>query len=337
MNKLTKIGASALCGSLAAISAANAGDLSVTGGADMTWLTKTNTTVGNPLGIGSNLTFSGSGELDNGWTVDLSVAHTNANAYSNANVTIGIPGIGDVRIDQGVSGTGVQRYDDATPSVWEEADGAGISAGIRKISGASSSANIEWKPEMTPDGLTAYVVWAPDVDSGSTTSDKTVGGDSGIQGSGWDIMVEATDAITGMEGLTLYGGYSEVEQYDNAAGTSGDEESTVLGVKYAAGSFTVGYQVTEEETGLTGTGSTYDNTAYSVTFQINDDLSIGYGHVESDQEGGSGDAEADSIQIAYTMGGASIRFAEVDVENSGYTSAASGDFEGHVLSLGLAF
>ena len=34
MNKLTKVGCSALCGSLAAISAANAGDLSVTGGAD---------------------------------------------------------------------------------------------------------------------------------------------------------------------------------------------------------------------------------------------------------------------------------------------------------------
>ena len=33
MNKLTKIGVSALCGSLAAISAAKAGELSVSGGA----------------------------------------------------------------------------------------------------------------------------------------------------------------------------------------------------------------------------------------------------------------------------------------------------------------
>ena len=38
MNKLTKIGASALCGSLAAISSANAGDLTVTGGADLSWI-----------------------------------------------------------------------------------------------------------------------------------------------------------------------------------------------------------------------------------------------------------------------------------------------------------
>ena len=35
MNKLTKVGCSALCGSLAAFSAANAGDLTVTGGADL--------------------------------------------------------------------------------------------------------------------------------------------------------------------------------------------------------------------------------------------------------------------------------------------------------------
>ena len=35
MNKLTKIGASALCGSLAGVSVANAGDLTVSGGADL--------------------------------------------------------------------------------------------------------------------------------------------------------------------------------------------------------------------------------------------------------------------------------------------------------------
>ena len=40
MNKLNKIGVSALCGSLAAISAANAGDLTVSGGADLTWISK---------------------------------------------------------------------------------------------------------------------------------------------------------------------------------------------------------------------------------------------------------------------------------------------------------
>jgi len=35
MNKLTKLGVSALCGSLAAMSSASAGDLTVTGGIDV--------------------------------------------------------------------------------------------------------------------------------------------------------------------------------------------------------------------------------------------------------------------------------------------------------------
>ena len=95
MNKLTKVGCSALCGSLAAISAANAGDLTVTGGADMTWTSIEGATTGNPIGIGSNYTLSGSGELDNGWGVALSIAATNQMAYSNTNVVVTVPSIGD--------------------------------------------------------------------------------------------------------------------------------------------------------------------------------------------------------------------------------------------------
>jgi len=337
MNKLTKIGASALCGSLAAISAANAGELTVTGGADMTWLSQEGAATGNPLGLGSNLTFTGSGELDNGWSVALSVAHANANIYSNTNVTIGIPGIGDIRVDQGTSGTGIDRMDDMTPTVWEEADGAGISAQIRSVNGTSAGTNMEWTPsdDIMPAGLTARIAYSPDSD-GSNSSDKGTAGDTGILGGGYDFTLTATDEITGMAGLTLYGGYSSIEQHSNAAGITGDTDEYVVGAKYAAGSFTLGYQISEEDTGLTGTGATYDNQAYGITFQINDNLSIGYGHTESNQSGGSGgDAEADSLQAAYTMGGATIRFAEVDVENSGYTAA--NDKKGHVVSVALAF
>ena len=66
---------------------------------------------------------------------------------------IGVPGVGDFRVDQGVSGTGIQRMDDMTPTVWEEADGAGLGAGITKVAGVSAGANIEFTPSTTPDGL----------------------------------------------------------------------------------------------------------------------------------------------------------------------------------------
>jgi outer membrane protein OmpU len=102
------------------------------------------------------------------------------------------------------------------------------------------------------------------------------------------------------------------------------------------GSFTAGYQVTNEETGQTAV-TEYRNTTYGVTFNVNDDLSIGYGHAESDGSGSAANPEADSYQLAYTMGGASIRIAEVDVSNASYTTASSADKDGTVVSLGLAF
>ena len=80
---------------------------------------------------------------------------------------------------------------------------------------------------------------------------------------------------------------------------------------------------------------------YSI-FCINDDLSIGYAHTESDGKGASADPEVDSIQAAYTMGGASIRLAETDVTNNAYQSAAvsagaPNDRSGTTISVSLAF
>ena len=337
MNKLNKIGVSALCGSLAAISAANAGDLTVTGGADMTWMSQGGTSTGNPLGIGSNFGFSGSGELDNGWSVDLSIAHTNGGAYSNASVTIGVPGIGDFLVNQGGSGTGIQRLDDITPTVWEEADGAGLSAGITKIMGTSAGATIELTPSGVPDGATVRIAWSPDSDS-EPASDKAVAGAGGALASGWDITVEAGSDLTGVDGLTLYGGISQVDQFQNATTISGDSEETVFGAKYAAGGFTVGFQISDDDTGNATTNTKYENTSYSITFNVNDDLSIGYAHIESDKSSTTNvTAEADSLQAAYTMGGATIRIAEVDAENQSYQTTAAYDTESTILSLGLAF
>ena len=333
MNKLNKIGVSALCGSLAAISAANAGDLTVTGGIDLTWMSEEDVTTGNPIGMGSNYTLKGSGELDNGWTVDLSIANGNGSAYSSTNVTVGLPGLGDVLVAHGTSGTGIQRYDDITPTVWEEADGAGLSAGINKIAGTSAGGTIEVTPsEALPDGLTAHIAWSKDADSGDT-GDKVGGGTSGILGSGWDITLEASSDLHGVDGLTVYGGISEVEQFQNGTATNGDQEEQVWGIKYAAGGFSVGWQRTDEETGNT-TYTGYENTSYGITFNVNDDLSIGYGHTDSDHEGGSNNAEADSLQAAYTMGGATFRISQVDVENQTYGTV---DYKSTILSLGLAF
>jgi len=340
MNKITKLGVSALCGSLAAVSAANAGDLTVTGGVDMSWISfDDHQTTGNNIGMGSNLTFAGSGELDNGWNVALSVAMLNSDAYSSTNVTVTVPSLGDIRIDQGVSGTGIDRIDDVTPTVWEEAYATGVGAGINTIAGSSAGSTIEYTPNMMPDGLTAVIAYTPDA-SGSKAGDKAsaAGTAANPEGSGFDLTLTATDAITGMAGLTLYGGISEITQDSSAANYSGDQEEKTFAIKYAAGGFTLGYQWSEEDLGTSANEKQYENTGYGITFNINDDLSIGYVNYESEQTSSTNTtAEAESFQVAYSMGGASIRVAETDVSNVAYQTAADYDRSGTTVSVSLAF
>jgi outer membrane protein OmpU len=339
MNKMTKLGVSALCGSLAAISAANAGDLSVTGGVDMSWVSLDKQATGNPIGIGSNLTFSGSGEMDNGWNVALSVAMTNLDAYSNTIVTVTVPSMGDIRIDQGSTGTGLDRIDDVTPNVWEEAWGTAVGTGIDTVGGVSGGSNIEYTPNMLPEGLTARISYSPKV-NGSNAGDKgsSGAGAASAADSGYDITLVADSAILGMEGLTLYGGISETSQFTDSAAINGDRKESTYAIKYAMGGFTLGYQVSTEDLGRASDPKEYDNTAYGVTFQINDDLSIGYNNYESEQKSATSvTAEATSIQIAYTMGGASIRLAETSADNVAYQTATGYDRDGRTLSVSLAF
>jgi len=341
MNKLTKLGVSALCGSLAAVSSANAGDMTVTGGVDMSWISLEDQTTGNPIGIGSNLTFAGSGEMDNGWTVDLSVAMTNQDAYSNTNVTVGVPGLGDFRISQGVSGSGIDRIDDVTPNVWEEAYAVGVGSGMNTVGGVSGGTNIEWTPtDILPDGLTGRISYSPDV-GGSKAADKAsaAGAASNPKGSGWDVMLEATDAIHGIAGLTLQAGMSTTEQDSSVANYSGDVDEETFAITYATGGFTVGYQWSEEDLGKSANEKQYENEGYGITFNVNDDLSIGYNHFESDQLSGSTTTvmEATSIQIAYSVGGASVRLADGSVDNSAYQTGTSYDQDGMLLSVSLAF
>jgi hypothetical protein len=81
-----------------------------------------------------------------------------------------------------------------------------------------------------------------------------------------------------------------------------------------------------------------DNDGYGITFAINDDLSVGYNHYESEQTNSTNvTAEATSFQIAYSMGGASIRLAEGQADNMDYNTGVAYDRDNTVLSVSLAF
>ena len=102
MDRLKKIGITALAGTLASVSAVQAGEMTVTGSAALTYVQKDSTEMtGNPIGMSKDLTFKGSGELDNGWTVSVMHDLTDAAAWASSSLTIGMGSLGTIIVDQG--------------------------------------------------------------------------------------------------------------------------------------------------------------------------------------------------------------------------------------------
>jgi outer membrane protein OmpU len=320
MNKLTKIGVSALCGSLASIASASAGSLAVTGGATATYTSLDGTVTGNPLGMASAMTFTGNGELDNGSTFTLSIAHTNKAAYTGSQISLTTPSLGTFKYDEG-GGTGLDRIDDMMPTAWEEVDGTGLGMGLVTVAGAGGSSDIEWTlPEMV-DGMAAYLAFSPHPD-GTKNSNKGVSGstDGGqVNGYGWDVVVTHSGLV---DGLNVFAGRSEIEQID----VVGDKTEYTYGATYAVGGATIGYQYSKiDKPAVATTTDYYENTAYGVSFAVNDNLSISYGRHESDLNKTGTDVAMDgnSIQVSYTVGGASIKLAETSVDNQKYSAGTN--------------
>ncbi len=204
MNKLTKIGVSALCGSLASVAAANAGSMDVTGAASATYTALSDTVVGNPLGMTTALTFTGNGELDNGSTFKVTIAHGNKVAYSTSSIALTTPSLGTFTYDEG-GGTGLDRIDDMMPTAWEETDGTGLTTGAKTVGGAGNATDLEWSVGMgLPDGMNVYASFAPRPD-GSKNAKKGVGGDTAsAEGNGWDIALSHSGLL---DGLNVFGGF----------------------------------------------------------------------------------------------------------------------------------
>lgn len=140
--------------------------------------------------------------------------------------------------------------------------------------------------------------------------------------------------------MTIYTGYEVIDKDSSHASLNGDQEELVIGGTYAIGSLTLGYQYSKEDIDTT-TVSHYDNNAFGVTFNVNDNLTLSYGQHESSKEYNDTTADVElkssSLQAAYTMGGMSIRIADGSVDNSNYSTAAADDNDGRTISLSLAF
>ena len=334
MNNFKKIGLTALAASLVSVSA-NAGAISVAGSASIgtAGYSGTAVTSGNEYSMGNQLTFSGSGELDNGLNVsvsfvldqgdDAAAANTTTMAgapFDSHSVTISSDALGTL-VFSGEGGSSTASAIDTTAAgdLWDAFDGmTNADAQTDGQSVASASAGVGnnaffyTTPELM-EGLTLTASWGP---KAATTESKT----------GYGVN------YTGVEGLTVKYAVADVIK-GNTSTANGD--STVLNISYAYGPVTATYSDMEYDIGTAS--SDVDTTAWKVSYTVSDELSVSYAQETIDRDGTAVDAEYEGITASYTTGGMTLSAGMYESDAASFTAAANEDYEKWTLGASFAF
>ena len=326
---IKKIGLTALAGSLAMF-AANAGELTVTGNSSASYVTKshdgtaqTAVDTGNPMGMDTRITFSGSGELDNGFTTSVYVTDeiNGGTGMYSGEVALGMGDLGTISLNQGGGNVGADAIDDETPRAYEEADDK-ITTSFRGLANPQGSGNM-----IKYTNTLGMVNLNLGFRSGGGSNNAV-----GVTGGNSENVYTGALTSSPIDGLTVGAGYSNVEK--NAGK---DDEGYAGFVKYAFGSVTVGAQrnVTTSSTAA----SAAEGNQVSIAFNVNENLAISYsdGSIDHFGTGATADVEEDfnAINISYTMGGMTIAAQRAEADNAAGTLNA--DEEATEIVLSLAF
>ena len=239
MDRLKKVGLSALAGTLATLSAAQAGSLSVSGTAEISYVQRDSDEVtGNPLGMGKDITFNGSGELDNGWTVSVMHDLSDAAAWSSSAITIGMGSLGTLIFDQSAGKDMGSALDNVVPTAFEEAD-AGMATGLVVSGGAiNDNGSIVYKLPVIA-GAQIGVAYNPRSGAPSNADGAT---SESTGGRGYEFAVDWSPEM--VPGLRVGGAVGQCE--DCKAGNKDLDEETWFAT-YTYGPLSIGYQVADED------------------------------------------------------------------------------------------
>jgi outer membrane protein OmpU len=341
MNTLKKIGLSALAGSLVAVSA-QAGELAVTGGLTATYATKSGNSGtptddhGRGFSTATDITFTGSGEMDNGWTVSGFVTQLEGmGAVSSSQMTITMGDMGKLKVNR-VGGGAVNALDDKLPTAWEEAsdNSAHDFIGENVGSGNDDGAISYHLPTLSFEGNTIDIGVDYDPASG-----VVAGGTGSVQQTGTTFAAGTGVAVqVGTEvGLSVYAGADQIERHDTSLGKK-DQFNGTIGAAYTYGPVTVGYQEWYNDGGA---GVHYDADGIAVAFAVNENLSISYADIEETKHvgliGNASDVKAQmkAYNVAYSMGSIAIKAHHGKQDNPDFASATSA--ETTEISVSFAF
>ena len=310
MNKLKKIGLSALAGSLVAMSV-NAAELAITGSASISFsdTKQGKADRGNGFSMGDSINFNFTGETDSGLNVkvhyefDGDVVDDYDLTLSNDMGTLVFNG-------SGTSGA-FGAMDDMTPNAYEES--WDIVAGTPTVINGYSAAS-------------SFIYTSPSM-SGVTFKTSYVNADGTTAKSYMDYAIMITPEA--VEGLSVGFAIADSEQ---VIGTTTDEQTAY--VKYAYGPVTAGYQLSSLDS--SAANGDQDSVAWGVSYAVSDNFSIAYNeHTLETETTSDKDQESSGVSASYTMGGMTLAGAMNSIDNVQGTDA--NDFEGYEFTLSFAF
>ena len=316
MTNLKKIGLTALAGTLAATTFANAGSMSVSGNAIMEYQTTevdggsnaVNTTDGFVLN--SSLVFSGSGELDNGMTVSV-FQNLFAGSVTSEGLSLDMGDMGVLHLNRWGYTSGITSVADKIPTAGENVhddlntgNHDNPAVGVAKIS-SDGADTLGWN-------------YSGDMFSLSAATAE--------QNGAMENSVALT--INAVEGLSI--GYGAGNDRPSAAL---DNDVTTMFATYTMGPVSVGYQVTEIDAEAANTD--IDTDHYGISFAINENLSVSYGEHTVDFEASTSDEESSGFSASYTAG--SMSFVLVNNEKLNAAGTSTADSEMVELKMIMAF
>jgi outer membrane protein OmpU len=310
MNNLKKLGLTALGTALVA-SSAHAADITMSATSKITYVGADNGDDGNGFSMSDSISFSTTGEMDNGMTITHGIELDGAAIDANS-IAIDTGDMGTLTFVGGGTTGVITQWDDLTPNANEEANGVPYNGTASAVDGGGAQTHNLFIYDYTiTDGLELKASYAP---SGLTAA---------VEGS-----TEYGIKYTGIDGLTVYAAMGE--NNDAAAGIDNVNFAAI----YTAGAMSVGFQANDIDHATAN--SDRDSTILGVSYAVSDDLSVSLNTSTVEHEDSTkDDQEATAVSFSYTSGGMTISGTYGSMDNVGGTGTI--DNNAYELNFGFAF
>ena len=256
--------------------------------------------------MGDSINFNANGEMDNGMTVAVHY-EIDGGALDDHSITIGTSDNGSLNFAGSGGGTSVSAMDDVTPNAYEES--WDIVAGTPTVINGVSGKNSFKYTSADLNGAVITVAYLNDenyVDFGITMTPEMV------------------------DGLTL--GYARGDTETRSVAAQVESTESTMYAKYAIGSVTVGYQMSELDSPTAG--SSLESKAMGISYAVSDDFSIAYNTHKLTKENDSDEQKAEGISASYTSGSMTLGAGKNKVDN---VANGTTDVEGYEMTLSFAF